>query len=72
MADPDGDAGVVQDLTHVVGVDALDDEGDGAGAVVDVDRSDDAHPRTLRQTGEQARRERLLVRGDPGQTQGPR
>ena len=64
VPDPHGDAGVVEDLPDVVGVDALDDERDGAATVMGVGRADDADPRALRQALEQRLGQRVLVRRD--------
>ena len=64
VADPDGDALVVEHLADVVGVHPLDVEGDRADPVGGVGRADDPHPRPLRQAGEQPLGEGVLVGRD--------
>ena len=64
MADPDGDALVVEHLADVVGVHAVDDERHGAAAV---DGSAGPTTRThgrCGEPGEQALGQRVLVGGD--------
>ena len=67
MAHADRDTLVVEHLADVVGVDALDVEGDGTDPVDGVRRADHADPRALRQTGQEPLGEGVLVRGDPVQ-----
>src|SRR3954447_7112111 len=64
VADPDGDAALIQQLAHVVGVDAVEGERDRAATVVGRGRADDAEPLDLLQRAEGVAGELVLVLAD--------
>src|SRR5665647_3227890 len=65
MAHPHGHPRIVEDLTHIVRVDPLDDERNHSRTVPTVDRPDHTDPATLRKTGEKRLREGFLMGGHP-------